>query len=59
MGKILDVKDVSKALSITEQTARRMMANGVIPAVKVGRRWYVSEACFNELIEVCGNENDR
>lgn len=59
MGRLLDVKAVSKALSITDQTTRRMMANGVIPAVKIGRRWYVSEARFNEFIGVSANENDR
>ena len=42
-----------------EQTVCRMMARGDIPAVKIGRRWYVSEARFNELLEVGSNGNDR
>ena len=58
MEKLLSVKDVSKALSITEQTTRRMMTRGDIPAVQIGNRWYVPEARFNELIGVSANEND-
>lgn len=59
MNKLLCVADVAKALGASEQTVCRMMARGDIPAVKIGRRWYVSEARFNELIGVSANENDR
>lgn len=59
MNKLLCVSDITKALGASEQTVRRMMARRDIPAVKIGRRWYVSEARFNELIGVSNNENDR
>lgn len=59
MNKLLCVSDITKALGASEQTVRRMMARKDIPAVKIGRRWYVSEARFNELIGVSDNENNR
>lgn len=58
MNKLLCVADITKVLGASKQTVRRMMARGDIPAVKIGRRWYVSEARLNELIGVSANEND-
>lgn len=59
MNKLLCVSDITKALGASEQTVRRMMARGDIPAMKIGHRWYVSEARFDEFLEVSSNDNDR
>ncbi len=59
MNKLLCVADIAKALGASEQTVCRMMARGDIPAVKIGRRWYVSEARFDEFLEVGSNDNNR
>lgn len=59
MNKLLCVADIAKALGSSKQTVCRMMARGDIPAMKIGRRWYVSEARFNELLEVGSNGHDR
>ena len=41
MNEILTVKEVADFLRTTTQQVRRMIANGEIPAVKVGREWRV------------------
>lgn len=57
--RLLTTDEVASMLKTSVQMARRMAARGDIPAVKIGRRWYVPEARFNELIGVSDNENNR
>lgn len=57
--RLLTTNEVAGILKTSTQVIRRMIARGDIPAVQIGRRWYVPEARFNELIGVSANENDR
>lgn len=57
--RLLTTNEVAGILRTSTQVIRRMIARGDIPAVQIGRRWYVPEARFNELIGVSANENDR
>lgn len=38
---IYDTGDISEMLGVNVATARRMCANGELPAVRIGRKWYV------------------
>lgn len=53
MSKLLCVADVARILSASNQTVQRMAARGDIPAVKIGRRWYVPEDRFNDFVRKC------
>ncbi|WP_413469734.1 helix-turn-helix domain-containing protein [Slackia isoflavoniconvertens] len=57
--RLFTTGEVASMLKTSVQMTRRMINRGDIPAVKIGRRWYVPEARFNELIGVSNNENDR
>jgi len=44
--ELLTVEEVAEILRIHPDSARRMMRNGTLPAVKIGLRWYVRRAEF-------------
>jgi len=44
--ELLTVEEVAEILRIHPDSARRMMRNGTLPAVKIGLRWYVRRADF-------------
>ena len=41
MTEILTVKEAAVQLKTTRQQIRKMIANGELPAVKVGREWRI------------------
>ena len=41
ISKILTVKEAAQFLRTTRQQIRKMIANGELPAVKVGREWRI------------------
>lgn len=41
MSEILTVKEAAAQLKTTRQQIRKMIANGELPAVKVGREWRI------------------
>lgn len=41
MSEILTVKEAAAHLKTTRQQIRKMIANGELPAVKVGREWRI------------------
>ena len=44
--ELLTVEEVAELLQIHPDSARRMMPNGTLPAVKIGLRWYLRRADF-------------
>lgn len=44
--ELLTVEEVAEFLQVHPDSARRMMRNGTVPAVKIGLRWYVRRADF-------------
>jgi excisionase family DNA binding protein len=48
---LMEQADVCKLLHIHPNTFRARCINGKLPAVKVGRRWYVRKG---ELLEILG-----
>lgn len=51
MSEILTVKEVAYLLKTTRQQVRKMIQNGELPAVKVGREWRVT---MEVLVEFMG-----
>ena len=47
MNAILTVKQVAALLQVSLSQVRRMIANGELAAVKVGREWRVPKASFS------------
>lgn len=56
MPKLYTVPEVAEMLHLSVDHTRREMRSGRLPAVKIGRKWYLPEARFNELIGVSGHE---
>lgn len=51
ISEILTVKEVAKLLKTTCQQVRKMIANGEISAVKVGREWRIPLECVKEFLD--------
>lgn len=58
MGALLRSEEVAKLLHIGAQTARRMMREGRLPAIKIGSRWYVRADDFERLFERGGERRE-
>ncbi len=48
---ILTVKEVAVLLKTTCQQVRKMIQNGELPAVKVGREWRIATSCLLEFFD--------
>lgn len=51
ISEILTVKEVAKLLKTTCQQVRKMIANGELSAVKVGREWRIPLECVKKFLE--------
>ena len=51
ISEILTVKEAAAQLKTTRQQIRKMIANGELPAVKVGREWSIPLAGVREYFE--------
>lgn len=51
MKTILTVKQVAELSQVSIPQVRRMIANGELSAMKVGREWRVPKAALEELFE--------
>ena len=51
MKTILTVKQVAELPQVSITQVRRMIANGELSAMKVGREWRVPKAALEELFE--------
>ncbi|MEE0154397.1 MAG: helix-turn-helix domain-containing protein [Agathobaculum butyriciproducens] len=49
MNEILTVKETADFLRTTCQQIRKMIMNGELPAVKVGREWRIPRAVIKEF----------
>lgn len=49
--KLLTPRIIADRMNTHENTVRRWMREGVMPSVKIGRRLYLPESVFDELIE--------
>ena len=51
MNEILTVKEAASVLRTTRQQVRKMIQNGELPAVKVGREWRIPLAGIHGFME--------
>ena len=51
MSRVFTVKEAAVLLKTTRQQIRKMIANGELPAVKVGREWRIPLAGVREYFE--------
>lgn len=49
---LLTVEQMADILGLAQNTVRSLCRNGQIPAVHIGRRWYVPRAKLNEFLGV-------
>lgn len=56
MPKLYTAQEVAEILHLSADHTRREMRAGRLPAVKIGRKWYLPAARLNELIGVSTDE---
>jgi excisionase family DNA binding protein len=50
MDGMIDVREIAGRLSVSVSTVRRLIRNGSLQAVRVGRQWRVAESWIDSLI---------
>lgn len=55
--ELLTTEDVTELLGKSEQSVRRMFRTGELPAVLIGRRWYMPKHRLIELVEGRGGRH--
>lgn len=56
MTKLYTAQEIAEMLHLSVDHTRREMRSGRLPAVKIGRKWYLPEVRLNELIGVGADE---
>ena len=56
MDKLLTTKEVAKKLNVSERRIRQFIAQGRLPAIKLGRDWIISK---DDLEKVKGRKAGR
>lgn len=56
MPKLYTAQEVAEILHLSADHTRKEMRAGRLPAVKIGRKWYLPEMRLNELIGVINDE---
>ncbi len=51
INEILTVKEVACLLKTTCQQVRKMIANGELPAIKIGREWRITMKSLVEFLD--------
>lgn len=46
----LDIEEVARLFKCSEQTVRRMIADGELPAVKIGKQWRIRPERVAEML---------
>lgn len=54
--EVLTVDHLSRELGYDHGAIRRMLREGRLPGVKIGKRWYVPRKEFEKLLEVSHEE---
>ena len=49
---MLTVEQLAQMLGLSQNTVRSLCRSGELPAVHIGRRWYVPRAKLNEFVGV-------
>ena len=47
---LLTVADMCQILRVNEKAVQRLCKRGEVPAVRIGRRWYVPRAAFIDFV---------
>lgn len=55
---ILNTEEVAEILGISGQTVRKECATGGLPAVRVGRRWFISREKLFKLLNGVDTGNE-
>jgi len=50
----LSVTDIAKRLEIGKMSVYKMLKDGTIPAIRVGKRWLVTRYAYEQWERTCG-----
>ena len=49
--KLLTVQETAELLKTSKQQIRKMIRNGLIPAMRIGREWHVSAEYLEQFLQ--------
>ena len=54
MSNRLTVIEIAKRLGIGKLAVYQMLNNGILPAIRLGRRWIITRHAYEEWERTCG-----
>ncbi|MGD0497572.1 MAG: excisionase family DNA-binding protein [Bryobacteraceae bacterium] len=54
MGNRLSVAEIAKRLSVGKMSVYAMLEQGVLPGIRVGKRWLVTRQAYEAWERTCG-----
>ncbi len=53
----MKIAEICRRLELGEVAVYQMLREGILPAVKLGRRWIVTREAFEEWLRTCGRQS--
>ena len=50
----ISIEEVARRLAIGERAVYAMLEQGILPGIRVGRRWLITRRAFERWEETCG-----
>jgi excisionase family DNA binding protein len=54
----LSVNEIARSLGIGRLSVYRLLEEGRLPGIRIGRRWLVTRDAFENWLRTCGVRND-
>jgi excisionase family DNA binding protein len=50
----MSVEEIARRLAIGERAVYAMLEQGILPGIRLGRRWIVTRSAFDQWEKTCG-----
>jgi len=58
MSSRISVPEIAERLSIGRMAVYQMLERGIIPGIRLGRRWIITRHAYEEWERTCGMQTD-
>jgi excisionase family DNA binding protein len=54
MSNRLSVREIARRLAVGKMAVYGMLENGILPGIRIGRRWIVTKQAYEQWERTCG-----
>ena len=59
LGSRISVSEIASRLAIGQRAVLAMLEQGLLPGIRLGRRWIVTRAAFESWEKTCGTRTEK